>query len=117
MKNTIIKEAQESVQNLLYKAQAKNWKNGGVAIYDLKELQEASDRVIEKSITTAYNSRQSEIDAAREEGRYEIQKRVALNIGFLRQWLNENRITGTNRMVTDEQLDTMIVELGTHDED
>lgn len=41
-----VEKVQQSIKNLLYKAQEKNWKNGGVSIYDLSDLQEASDRVI-----------------------------------------------------------------------
>lgn len=41
-----VEEVQQSIKNLLYKAHEKNWKNGGVSIYDLADLQKASDRVI-----------------------------------------------------------------------
>ncbi len=41
-----LETVQQSIKNLLYKAHEKNWKNGGVSIYDLADLQEASDRII-----------------------------------------------------------------------
>lgn len=41
-----LETVKHSIKNLLYKAHEKNWKNGGISIYDLADLQEASDRII-----------------------------------------------------------------------
>lgn len=39
----------------------------------------------------------------------EAEKRVKANIGLLRQWLNEDRITDLNKMVTNEQLERWLL--------
>ena len=42
-------------------------------------------------------------------GRKEERDKIKQNISLLRQWLNEDRITDLNKMVTNEQIETWIL--------
>lgn len=62
-----MKEIKQNIKNLLYKAQQKNWKNGGISVYDLVELQEASEEVVNKAFSQYYKDLMSEVANAIEE--------------------------------------------------
>lgn len=85
------------------------------AYADLSEPEKESDRketrnylpLVQQQIEEAENRHHAEKCQRRvffQEGEASVERRIADKIGFMRQWLNEDRITEHNKMVTNNEL-------------
>lgn len=55
-------------------------------------------------LNTFKGETKKELEAMVNKIRKEMNKKLEMNIGMLRQWLNEDRITDPNKLVTNEQI-------------